>query len=217
LNTSAGIDLISSRDTKNGSAFACFLLFGVPLLVPFVLLFVILFFGQNRDPLRDAAFNAIFASFMLVYYGYLPYFRFVAVIYGIALAFARYRDDALKDMEKIEMSERTWKHFNIEQQRSAKRLTELQAREIGGRIVAEAGATVYNNSFNNSTVVDCSTLINSTNRVENDGQLADALQIVAGIIQNFNNSIAIQTLHEFNKDRKQREQDYLASSLEPNS
>src|ERR1700732_1983040 len=97
------------------------------------------------------------------------------------------------------MNERTTKHFSAEQEQGAKLLTEFQARAIGANIIAEQGATVYNNSFNNSTVVDRSTLIHSMNRVESDAQLADALKVVAGIVQNANNAAAIETLNEFNK------------------
>jgi hypothetical protein len=119
--------------------------------------------------------------------------------YGLVLVFGWICDRSIADRERIAMNERTTKHFSVEQEQNAKLLTEVQARAIGSHIIAGEGATVYNNSFNNSTVVDRSTLIHSMNRFQTDDQLADALKIVAGIVQNSKNAAAIETLNEFNK------------------
>jgi len=138
----------------------------------------------------------IFSFFILV----LPFdFMVLLPIYGLVVLWAWFYDRSIADRERIAMNDRTTKHFSAEQEQSAKLLTELQARAIGANIIAEQGATVYNHSFNNSAVVERSTLIHSLNRVERDAQLADALKIVAGIVQNSKNSAAIETLNEFNR------------------
>jgi hypothetical protein len=178
------------------------ILFGTPALFLFLSFVLAIFQSINAGPTNvgaDPIGAGIVAFFLLIGFVY-PWIALSLVpVYVVATYVAWSRDRSLNDRERIAMNEKTRQHFNVEQAHSAKLLTELQARAIGAQIVAEAGATVYNNSFNNSTVVDRSTLIESLNRVDNDTQLADALQVVAGIVQNSGNALAIQTLNEFNK------------------
>jgi hypothetical protein len=130
-------------------------------------------------------------------------------IFGVSIAFyllfvflSWLKNRALKDRESIDLVESTKRHHRT----SVKILTELQAREIGARIVAHAGASVYSNSFNNATIIDRSTLIESMNSIkQEDASLADSLQVLAGVVHNSNDPQAIETLNEFNKKVAQRE------------
>jgi hypothetical protein len=146
--------------------------------------------------------NIAGGTFVVIFLAY-QYFFFICVgFYGLFAYLAWSKNRALRDRENIDMAADTKRYYGD----NARFLTELQAREIGARIVAQPGAVVYNNSFNNSTIVDRSTLVESMNSIKHvDSSLADSLQVLAGVVQNSNDTRAIETLNEFNRKIAQRE------------
>jgi len=150
--------------------------------------------GQEWSIVGITAFVILFIS---------PYVVGIsAAVYALFFLLGRSKDRALKDRESIDLVASTKLHHGT----SVKILTELQAREIGERIVAQAGANVYINSFNNATVVNGSSLVDSMNSIKHeDASLADSLQVLAGVVQHSNDPKAIDTLNEFNKKIAQRE------------